>query len=195
MSSEKAGAVSEPTLSRRDRQAQQTRADILRAARHLFAERGYARTTVRNIADDAADLRLLVDQEAEIGRIVGESMASGDPAVLVATSARVSRSIVEHCGDIVQALVTGAAAEPELAEALTEGHRRHVGGAQGVARALRKAGALAVDVDDAAQTMAALSDVTLCLLLRDSYGWSLDRIETWIIDTTRTLLLAPSVDR
>ena len=36
---------------------------------------------------------------------------------------------------------------------------------------------------------AAISDVQFALLLRDSYGWSLDRIETWITATSRTLLL------
>jgi AcrR family transcriptional regulator len=39
--------------SLRERKAQLTRDEILRAARHLFAERGYARTSVREIAQAA----------------------------------------------------------------------------------------------------------------------------------------------
>ena len=197
----------EPT--RRERQAQQTRADILGAARRLFAERGYARTAVRDIAQAAgvsaqtvydsigskqalvARLNDLIDEEADIGRIVGERMRSGDPVTIAGTAAHVARSILEHCGDIVGALVTGAAAEPELAAVLAEGHRRHVGGARRISQALHDAGALApsVSVDDAAATMAALADTTYGLLLRDAYGWSLDRIEAWTADTTRRLLL------
>ena len=39
--------------SRRQRQAAQTRADILQAARRLFSERGYAATTIEAIAAEA----------------------------------------------------------------------------------------------------------------------------------------------
>jgi hypothetical protein len=46
----------------------------------------------------------------------------------------------------------------------------------------------AADLDDAAETIAALSDTTFALTLRDAYGWSLDRIERWIADTTCLVL-------
>jgi AcrR family transcriptional regulator len=197
------------SLTRRERQAQQTRGEILQAARRLFSQNGYSRTSVRDIAKTAgvsaqtvydsvgskqalvAALNDLIDSEADIVRIAGESIGSEDPAVIAATSARVTRSILEHCGDIVQALVTGAAAEPELAAALAEGHRRHLAGAKSVVGVLEAKGALApsIDGDEAAETMAALADVSLGLLLRDTYGWSLDRIESWVADTTRALVL------
>jgi hypothetical protein len=34
-----------------------------------------------------------------------------------------------------------------------------------------------------------LGDLRLPVVLRESYGWSLDRIEDWIARTSRTLLL------
>jgi hypothetical protein len=52
-------------------------------------------------------------------------------------------------------------------------------------------GALAdgLDPDEAVATLAAVSDVRLAVVLHESYGWSLDRVEAWIATTSRTLLL------
>ena len=197
--------------NRRERQAQQTRDEILRAARRLFAERGYAGTTVRDVAEAAGvsaqtvydsvgskqalveRLNDLIDQEANVGAIARAAAESGDPEIVVATPARVTRSILENCGDILHALVTGAAAEPELAAVLEEGHRRHTAGAASMVALIEKVGALAPSVDraEAAETLAALADFRFALVLRDSYGWSLDRIEDWIAASSRALLLGP----
>ena len=193
----------------RERRAQLTRDEILRAARRLFAERGYARTTVRDIAQAAgvspqtvydsvgskqavvSRLNDRIDAEAGVADIVRGAAESGDPWELAVTSARITRSILERCGDIVHAVVTGAAAEPELAAVLAEGQRRHLDGARGVIGQLRSLDALdsALDPDEAAETLAAVSDFRLALVLRDSYGWPLDRVESWIAATSRALLL------
>jgi AcrR family transcriptional regulator len=196
-----------PTL--RERQAQLTQDEILKAARRLFAERGYTRTTVRDIAEAAAvsaqtvydsigtkqalvaRLNDLIDEEAGIGAIVGAVVQSGDPQEVAAASARISRSILEHCGDIIHALVTGAAAEPELAVVLGEGQRRHVEGARTFVTVLAAMDELdeGLGREAAVDTLAAISDVRFALLLRESYGWSLERIEDWIASTSRGLLL------
>ncbi|MCU1359242.1 MAG: TetR family transcriptional regulator [Ilumatobacteraceae bacterium] len=195
--------------SLRERQAQLTRDEILKAARRLFSERGYTRTSVRDIAEAAgvsaqtvydsigskqalvARLNDLIDAEADIRSIVGAAAQSTDPKQVAATSAKVTRSILEHCGDIIHALVTGAAAEPDLEVALAEGHRRHMAGNGMIVGLLVEMGALHPSVDPAAalDSLSAISDVQLALLLRDTYGWSLDRIETWIATTSQTLLL------
>jgi AcrR family transcriptional regulator len=193
----------------RDRQAQQTREEILGAARRLFAERGYSRTSVRNIAEEAgvsaqtvydsigskqalvARLNDLIDAEAGIAAIASAAAKSKDPQQVAALSAAVTRSMLEHCSDIIHALTTGAAAEPELQTVLDEGHRRHVHGAVMVVGMLRKMKALgkSVDTKTAPESLAAITDFRFALVLRESYGWSLDRIETWMAETSRALLL------
>lgn len=196
-------------VSRRALQARQTRRDILHAARHLFAERGYAGTTVRDIAGAAgvsaqtvydsvgakqalvAQLNDLVDEEADIRGIAQAAFGSGDAAEICGAPARITRSILENCGDIARALVTGAASEPEIAVVLAEGRRRHLSGAGRMVGALVEQGALSasIDADAATETMAALSDIGFGMMLRDAYGWSLEQIEEWIAATTRQALL------
>jgi AcrR family transcriptional regulator len=198
----------------RERRAQLTREEILGAARRLFAERGYSRTSVRDIAEAAGvsaqtvydsvgskqalvvRLNDVIDAEAGIMAIGRDLAAATDPAVVVAGPAKVTRAVLEHCGDIVHALVTGAAAEPALEAALAEGQRRHTDGAARVVAMLRDLDALdpALDPDAAIGTLAVLSDVRFALVLREGYGWSLDQVESWIAQTSRSALLRAGGD-
>src|SRR3954470_8982742 len=175
-----------PTL--RERQAKLTQDEILNAARRLFAERGYSRTSVRDIAEAAgvssqtvydsigskhaivSRLNDLIDVEADIETIVATAARSGDADQIVTVQAKVVRSILEHCGDIVRALVSGAAAEPDLAGVLAEGHRRHVDGAAGLVGLLHDRGALhpAVTTKEAVATLSATTDVSFALLLEET---------------------------
>jgi AcrR family transcriptional regulator len=197
--------------SLRERKAQLTQDEILRAARRLFAERGYTRTSVRDIARAAAvsaqtvydsigskqalvaRLNDLIDTEAGIGAIASAAAQSDDAREVAALSAKITRSIIEHCGDIVRALVTGASAEPDIEIALAEGHRRHVEGARMVVGVLQKMATFddSIEGEAAIASLAAVTDFRFALLLRDSYGWSLDRIESWMAATSQALLLHP----
>ena len=203
--------VPENPPSLRERKAQLTRDEILRAARHLFAERGYARTSVREIAQAAgvsaqtvydsvgskqvlvAQLNDLIDSEAGIAALARAAAESEDPRELAATNARITRSILEHCGDILHALVTGAAAEPELAAVLAEGQRRHIEGAGRIVGLLRGLDALgSIDPDEAVATLAAVTDIRFALVLQESYGWPSEQLESWMAATSRKLLLGQS---
>jgi AcrR family transcriptional regulator len=139
-----------------------------------------------------ARLNDLVDAEAGIAAIVQTARNSEDPAEVAATQARITRSILTHCGDIIRALAGGAAAEPALAAVLEEGHRRHVAGAREIVKLLRRLDApLAAGPDEVADALAALSDFRFALVLHESYGWPLDRIEDWIAAMSRTAVLGP----
>ena len=145
---------------RRAVQAEQTRLEILGAARRHFAAKGYAATSLKEIAADAgvsvqtvydsvgskADLvrRLndLIDVEAGVGEIAMAIGTESDPAVLVGIPAKVTRRIVERCSDLVRASFDGAWAEPDLAPLTEEGGKRHRGGAQVVAGRLASLKAL-----------------------------------------------------
>lgn len=198
-----------PAPRRRALQAEQTRSEILRSARRHFARNGYAASSLKAIAADAgvsvqtvydsvgskADLvrRLndLIDAEAEVLEIAGAIGTELDPALVAAIPARITRRLVERCGDIIRACHDAVRSEPELASVVDEGGRRHRAGAQIVAARLAEMGALPADTNqaDAARTIAALSDVRLALLLLDDHSLDLDGVEQWMAHTTSRAVL------
>jgi hypothetical protein len=73
---------------------------------------------------------------------------------------------------------------------LSEGKRGHVEGAGRIVGRLRQLKALgSIDPDEAVETLAVVTDIRYALVLQESYGWSPDRLESWMAATSRTLLL------
>src|SRR4051812_29693452 len=99
-----------PPSNLRDRRAQLTREEVLAAARRLFAERGYTRTSVRDIAQAAgvspqtvydsvgskselvARLNDLIDVEAGVPALARAMEDTDDPVQVAATSAGITRA-------------------------------------------------------------------------------------------------------
>src|ERR1700750_2915861 len=111
---------------RRPAMADQTRHDILQAARQLFARRGYAATSVTDIAREAGvavqtiyarvrskrgslmALIALIDEEADVGGLVAGVRAASTPEDALAAEVRLTRAFQERCGDIIGALFAAA---------------------------------------------------------------------------------------
>jgi AcrR family transcriptional regulator len=189
---------------RRQQQAEATRQDIVAAARRLFAERGYAATSMSDIAAEAGVavqtiyascgskrelvLALLdaIDEQADLPVLAAQIEASERPREVLALSVRLVRQFQERCGDIIAALISAAAVEPDAAAAVEEGRRRHREGCARSADKIASLGGLRKDVN-VAQAAALLSTLTWhsnWMQLVAEHGFSFDDCE----DSLRTAL-------
>lgn len=199
-----------PDVTRlRDQQGASTRRRILRAARELFHERGYAATPVRLLAQQAgvavqtiydvygskagivAAMPDLIDEEADVLEIVKAMDATDDPLEMLRLFAHVRRQIRERCGDMIQILRSSAASDQVLGAAWAEGLRRRRYGIERMMERIGEAGRLKRDLTPAraANIAAALATDEVCDALVDAGGWSFDDYEAWLGDSLGLLLL------
>jgi AcrR family transcriptional regulator len=198
-----------PLRGRRALQAEQTRRDIVTAARRLFVAQGYAATTIKDVAREAGvsvqtiydsvggkhdllrRLNDLIDEEADITQIAVPLAGEPDPSAVARIPAKITARLIERSGDILRVVLAGSLAEPDLAALLHEGQRRHRAGADAVARRLAALHALRPDTTPAAAatTIAALADFRLAITLIDEFGLDPTGLEEWIAGTTSRSIL------
>ena len=195
---------------RRRAQADATRAAIAAAARRLFTERGWAGTTVREVARAAEvaeptvyavygskaglayALVNAVESAADAGRQAAElANASGDPAGQLAAMIGFDRRLYEHGGDVLAVLRDAGRSQAELAAAYDAG-RTHADQLRRSVLAAWPHGALRAGLDqgEAADVYAALCNIDVYRVLTEERGWSPDRVERWLYQTLCQLLLA-----
>lgn len=194
---------------RRRDQAQATRDAIAETARRLFAERGWAATTLRDIAREARvseptvynsygskrglaiALVDAVDLGADVPRQMAElKAAEGDPAQQIAALVGFDRRLFERGGDVIAMLREAGRVDPDLDSAYREGRRR---GRETQRRVFSSwptnTLATGLDVDEACDIYAGLCNVDTYHTLTNEHGWSPDKLEHWWHQALTQLLL------
>jgi AcrR family transcriptional regulator len=197
-------------MTTRNKRTEVTRQAIRDAARRLFAEQGFAGTSVHQLAAEAGvALRtiylafgskqgVLIDLVLTIGLDAGLadeapnfSAEVTDPRQLIGAMARYRRNLYERGSDVIAMLREGAAAEPELKAALELGLGTSRAAFQGLCMRLQALGALrpGTDIDEAAgHALVLASDDGHDELVRRR-GWSYDRYERWLTSALEEALL------
>ena len=200
---------------RRDR-AQQTRRDILVAARQLFPAQGYAATTVAQIAAEAGvnpdTVYASVGAKPVLFGLLLETAISGaDEAVpaeerdyvrriQTATSAGMKidlyagaiRTILSRLSPLMLVLRDAAGQVPELATLRETISLRRAANMLRYAEDLARTGELrpGLDRQEVADTIWATCSAELYQLFIDDRGWTPEQYERWLAATWRRLFLA-----
>lgn len=194
---------------RRQQQAQATRARLLATARRLFAEQGYAATSMAAIARQAgvavetlylhfgskpAMLQAVVASVADdegLRPFVERVMTKPDPAAKLAHVAALARHIYERSWDVVEILRGAGTADASARSAWLEADARARVMQEPMVASLAAAGALASGLDSkqAADVLWALSGPDVYRLLVVDSGWTPEQYEHWLGRSLRALLL------
>lgn len=202
--------------SRRRAEAEETRARIVEAAATLFAHRGYAGTSVRDIAEDAGAspetvyaafgskatlLSRALDQrvEGDGGRRalidqpwVRELAAEPDLDRRLELLAEHGAAVIERVAPLLRAVRAAALSEPDIAALLDEVEQARQ---QDLAHLLDLVMADAplragIDRDEAVGWLTTLGGDQVLLDLVERRGWTVDRYRHWTIETVRQTLFA-----
>lgn len=190
--------------SRRQAQARETRRAVLDAARALFIEQGYGRTTIADVARSAGvsvetvysafgnkatllhrawdvtiggdDEEITYHERPEINVLRAEPDLARRLAMQAAVFTQTARRIVPF----LLAMQGAAASEPAAAEMLAEIGRQRLEGLSVMAREAAATGQLAVSEQDCRDIMWASTDGVLWQRLVNERGWSDERFQTWL---------------
>jgi AcrR family transcriptional regulator len=206
---------------RRQEQARETRQRLLDAAYRLFAEKGYAGTSIPAIAQEAgvavptvywafgSKRQLLM--ELVSSRAVGdtnqvpladrpwwqEMLSEPDPVRQLELLAAISRQAHERAAGAFEILRGAAASDPEIAALYREGGRRRYQDQQQVAHSLAARGALRPDIteEQAADLLWTMSASEWYRMLVVERGWTAQQYEAWQVASLSSVLLPSGVLR
>lgn len=210
------GPVKRPYRApRRTAAAAETRARIRQAAARLFVERGYAATTLRDVAGAAGvGERTLYDafpgKAALFARTLDVAVAgdeepvavadrpeiraareAGDPGEAVRRLVAYSTDLLERAGDLILVSIEAAGSDPEMRAAADAGARGTHAVHLAFATALHDRGLLrpGLAAPEAADILYALVNPYVHRLLRRHRRWSRRRYQTWLEGTVAAQLL------
>lgn len=191
----------------RARQAANTRQAVLAAARRLFADNGYAATTVKQIADaagvsaptvyngftsKAGIAQALIDytnEESGAAQMARDVAAARTPQDMLRASIHLVCVLHQRIGDFIRVLLEAASVDTTLRPAVAAGRASHAGPQELLARRLDEAGALRPELSR--ETATGLLTVSTSPDTIERYvtelGWGYDRIEE---ELTSAMVLA-----
>jgi len=197
----------------RQEQAAQTRARIVEAAGELFEAQGYARTTVRQIAEAAGVavdtvyatfgakprvLTALIDDRLAGGTGVANVMDRPEALAVrdeldqrrqIALLAHDLAGVVVRVGPVFEMLRTAGSVEPAMAEVYAEMQAYRLENQRRAIRWIAARGPLRLSVPRAAETLWALAAPDTARLLMQSRGWSTKQYGDWLADVLTRVLL------
>jgi AcrR family transcriptional regulator len=197
----------------RDEQAAQTRVRIVLAADEVFRERGYARATVKDIAERAGvsrdtvhagfgakarlipaiiDLRLVPDESVRNVADTPEGQAvrdEADPVRQIELFADFITTLNLVLRPVIAYVRSAAVSEPEVAEALAELERNRMRNMQRYASWFAARGPLRMSPSEAGEMLFAVASPEVGTLLCDELGWTRERHAEWLADLLRRALL------
>ncbi len=207
-------AVKRPYRStRRAAAAATTRAAIRQAAAAFFLERGFAATSLREVAAragvgertvyDAFPTKAAVFDEIVGVAIVGDesdvavvdrlefqaALAEIDPRRAVALYGCYVVEILERAGLLIMVAVESAGADTAMRRFSDQGAAATKANAATFVASLADHGLLACDPDEATGTVFALSSPQVHQLLREHCGWSARRYHRWLEASLARLVL------
>ena len=201
---------------RRQQQAQETREQILTAARKLFLESGYAGATVEAIAQEAGVAPLTVyaafgNKRSILAGVVDLTVGGDDrpipllqrpgpqsvlqekdPAQQIHRFAFDIADILERVAPVFEVMRTAAKTEPEIAELLEDLLEERLHNIGIFVQHVSANGDLREGLDDAqaAEIVWTIASPEVYRLLTADRGWPKERFSEWLGETLTRLLLA-----
>ncbi len=194
----------------REQRARETRLRIRESARRLFGSRGFATTTIAEIAEDAGvapqtvyavfgnkggivsemleDLEESADRETWIPRIMAEENPHRQLRIFISWI----RTLFEQGAPILRAALAASSA-PDVAALLDRGDGNRRNACSTLTKVWSATGNLRKEPGpaEAAERMWLLTSAEQYLLATDRLGWSPDSYEKWLGDLLEQELLKP----
>jgi TetR/AcrR family transcriptional regulator of autoinduction and epiphytic fitness len=202
--------------SRRKKQERQTRLQIIEAARRLFTERGYTGATIEAIALEAGvateTIYATFGSKREIlSNLISVSLkGDDDPTPLLQRQgpmrtmkekdqkkqirlfAEDMTGIMQRVAPLFEVMRSAAKTEPDIAKMLQQMLGERVEGMKFFISALMTNGPLreGLNLEDAAETIWALTSGEIFTLLVADRGWPVEKYNQWL-DSSLSILLLP----
>ena len=197
--------------TQRQKQAGDTRAAIIAAARRLFFTTGYLSTTIDAIAAEAGvstptvysvfgskrGLMIAIsdsmDARADFATVEKALAASQDPREQLQIMAAAQVGFFERNADVLDPLREAGRVDEDAAVLWKEGHARHHAGYSRLAKRWASGQALRPGLDHkaAADMMSALSWIDVYWYFVRQCGWTAEQYRGWLEDSIARLVLTP----